>query len=49
MGDMNYRMNTRFACFNNDNVSETALELLPALDQLGIAMKPGDDNNYPGY
>lgn len=29
MGDLNYRMNTAFSKFNNSNVKETALALLP--------------------
>ena len=32
MGDMNYRMNTTFEKFNNDNVKSDALEMLPTFD-----------------
>lgn len=46
MGDMNYRMNTRFKEFNNENVFDTAVDLIPTLDQLGNSMKLG---NYPEY
>ena len=34
MGDMNYRMNTRFRDFNNDNVQFDAIAMIPTHDQL---------------
>ena len=46
MGDMNYRMNTRFADFNNDNIDQ-AIHLFKTLDQLEHSMKV--EKNYPGY
>ena len=47
MGDMNYRMNTTFREFNNDNVSAQALKLFPTLDQLTLTRK--EDQTYPDY
>ena len=38
MGDMNYRMNTRFSSFNNSNVRDSAVSLVPTLDQLTLAL-----------
>ena len=32
MGDMNYRMNTRYQDFNNLNVKQTAVKKIPTLD-----------------
>jgi len=46
MGDLNYRMNTRFQHFNNTNIETEAVSLIPTHDQLGIAIKEG---NYPDY
>ena len=46
MGDMNYRMNTTFAEFNNSNVSTDAVGMIPTHDQLVISMLEG---NYAGY
>ena len=38
MGDLNYRMNTRFRDFNNSNVEAEALGMLATHDQLIEAM-----------
>ena len=46
MGDLNYRMNTCFRDFNNANVADQALKMIPTHDQLGISMRSG---NFPGY
>ena len=46
MGDMNYRMNTRYQDFNNDNVRTDAINMIPTHDQLTLTLKEG---NYPNY
>ena len=46
MGDLNYRMNTTYKEFNNDNVSSSAVEMIPTFDQLTLSLKAG---NFPGY
>ena len=46
MGDMNYRMNTRFQDFNNTNVFDEAVDMIPTHDQLVQSMSQG---NYPEY
>ena len=46
MGDMNYRMNTTFEDFNNSNVEQEAVNMIPTHDQLFTSLANG---NYPGY
>ena len=46
MGDMNYRMNTRYQDFNNDNVRTDAINMISTHDQLTLTLKEG---NYPNY
>lgn len=47
MGDMNYRMNTTFKDFNNENVPAQALKLFPDLDQLTLTRQ--NELQYPAY
>ena len=39
-------MNTRFRDFNNSNVADQAISMIPTHDQLGISIKSG---KFPGY
>ena len=47
MGDLNYRMNTRFRDFNNSNVEAEALGMIATHDQLTQNMAQG--RHYPDY
>mmetsp|Transcript_28682 Transcript_28682/g.38244 ORF Transcript_28682/g.38244 Transcript_28682/m.38244 type:complete len:134 (+) Transcript_28682:645-1046(+) len=46
MGDLNYRMNTKYSKFNNSNIKQ-AFTLFKKLDQLTLSMQI--DKNFPGY